>query len=126
MKKITGKQRLALPLLASGMSGTASALAAGVRASTVSEWRNQPHFIAELNRLRGPAFQNLPDGVKQKLTGKQAKALPLLASGMTQAATALAVGVKASTVSEWMCHQPHFLAALARLRDQATPVSNVA
>ncbi len=119
MKKITGKMRLALPLLASGLTGAATALAVGVKASTVSEWRNQPHFLAELNRLRGPAFQNLPDGIK--LTAKQAVALPLLASGMNGTDTAIAVGVQASTVSEWRCHQPHFVAALEHFRrDQAT------
>jgi hypothetical protein len=53
-------------------------------------------------------------------TPKQAKALPLLASGMTGAATALAVGCKASTVSDWLHNNEAFVNELERLREQAT------
>ncbi len=51
-KNITGKQRLSLPMLASGMTAVATANAVGVWPSTISEWRNQPHFVAALEKLR--------------------------------------------------------------------------
>lgn len=56
--------------------------------------------------------------MSKRLTQKQSKALPLLAAGMTGAATAETVGVKASTVSEWINHCPAFAVELDRLRDQ--------
>lgn len=58
--------------------------------------------------------------MKPKWTPKQAKALPLLASGMTGVATALAVGCKASTVSDWLNNNPAFVTELERLRENAT------
>ena len=58
--------------------------------------------------------------MKKRLTPKQSKALPLLASGMTGVETAKIVGVKPSTVSEWLHHCPPFSAELDRLRDQIT------
>lgn len=58
--------------------------------------------------------------MKSLWTPKQAKALPLLASGMTGVATALAVGCKASTVSEWLHNNEAFVTELERLREQAS------
>ena len=58
--------------------------------------------------------------MKPLWTPKQAKALPLLASGMTGVVTALAVGCKASTVSEWLNNNEAFTNELERLREQAT------
>lgn len=58
--------------------------------------------------------------MKPLWTPKQAKALPLLASGLTGVATAQAVGCKASTVSEWLHNNQAFVTELERLRDQAT------
>ncbi|MES2952200.1 MAG: hypothetical protein V4858_27050 [Pseudomonadota bacterium] len=58
--------------------------------------------------------------MKPAWTPKQGKALPLLASGMTGAATALAVGCKASTVSDWLNNNPAFVAELERLRGEVT------
>lgn len=58
--------------------------------------------------------------MKPLWTSKQAKALPLLASGMTGVATAQAVGCKASTVSEWLHNKEAFVNELERLREQAT------
>jgi hypothetical protein len=55
--------------------------------------------------------------MKSKVTAKQTRALPLLASGMSGAETAKIVGVKASTVSEWLNHCPDFIDALEGLRD---------
>jgi hypothetical protein len=55
--------------------------------------------------------------MKPRLTGKMRKALPLLASGLSGVATAEAVGVKPSTVSEWLNHCPDFIDALEGLRD---------
>jgi hypothetical protein len=55
--------------------------------------------------------------MKPRLTGKMRKALPLLASGLSGVATAEAVGVKPSTVSEWLNHCPDFIGALEGLRD---------
>ena len=57
--------------------------------------------------------------MKPLWTAKQAKALPLLASGMTGVATAQAVGCKASTVSDWLHNNEAFGTELERLRDQA-------
>lgn len=59
----------------------------------------------------------------QQLTQKQATALPLLARGMSGAECAKTVGVKASTVSEWMNHSSQFSGALAGLRDQINGAS---
>lgn len=56
--------------------------------------------------------------MKRQFTAKQARALTLLASGMTGTATAKAVGVKESTVSHWRNHCPSFATELGRLRDQ--------
>lgn len=58
--------------------------------------------------------------MKRRITGKMRKALPLLASGMTGAATALAVGVQASTVSEWLNHHESFQEELECLREAVT------
>ncbi len=58
--------------------------------------------------------------MKPLWTPKQAKALPLLASGMTGVATAQAVGCKASTVSDWLHNNQAFVNELERLREQAT------
>jgi hypothetical protein len=52
-----------------------------------------------------------------KITAKQTNALPLLASGLSGAETAKIVGVKPSTVSEWLNHCPAFMDALDVLRD---------
>lgn len=57
--------------------------------------------------------------MKPLWTPKQAKALPLLASGMTGVATAQAVGCKASTVSNWLHNNQAFVTELERLREQA-------
>ena len=58
--------------------------------------------------------------MKPQWTPKQAKALPLLASGMTGVATALAVGCKASTVSDWLHNNAAFVNELERLREQVS------
>lgn len=58
--------------------------------------------------------------MKPKWTPKQAKALPLLASGMTGVATAQSVGCKASTVSDWLNNNQAFVTELERLREHAT------
>jgi hypothetical protein len=58
--------------------------------------------------------------MKPLWTPKQAKALPLLASGMTGVATAQAVGCKASTVSDWLHNNAAFVSELEQLRGQAT------
>lgn len=55
--------------------------------------------------------------MKPRLTGKMRKALPLLASGLSGVATAKAVGVKPSTVSEWLNHCPDFIESLEELRE---------
>jgi hypothetical protein len=55
--------------------------------------------------------------MKGKITAKQTRALPLLASGLSGAETAKIVGVKASTISEWLNHCPDFIDALEGLRD---------
>ena len=54
MKRLwTAKQAKALPLLASGMSGVATAQVVGCNASTISEWLHNDHaFASELDRLR--------------------------------------------------------------------------
>jgi hypothetical protein len=56
----------------------------------------------------------------KRITPKQVKALPLLAGGMSGVQTAKIVGVKASTVSEWLNHCPLFIAELERLREWST------
>lgn len=58
-----------------------------------------------------------------KLTTKQLLALPILASGATGVECSKLVGVKASTVSEWVNHCPTFVAELDRLREQVTKES---
>ena len=55
--------------------------------------------------------------MKSKITAKQTRALPLLASGVSGLEAAKIVGVKASTVSEWLNHCPDFIDALERLRE---------
>jgi transposase len=55
--------------------------------------------------------------MKSKITAKQTRALPLLASGMSGADAAKIVGVKPSTISEWLNHCPDFIDALEGLRD---------
>lgn len=55
--------------------------------------------------------------MKNRITAKQIRALPLLAAGTSGAETAKIVGVKPSTVSEWLNHCPHFIEALDELRD---------
>ena len=56
MAKLTTKQLLALPLLASGATGMATAKAVSVKESTVSFWLNHnPDFVSELERLREQA-----------------------------------------------------------------------
>ena len=56
----------------------------------------------------------------KRLTPKQQKALPLLASGMTGIECAKIVGVKPPTVSDWINHCPAFAAALEKLRGQVS------
>ena len=56
----------------------------------------------------------------KRITPKQVKALPLLAGGMSGVQTAKIVGVKSSTVSEWLNHCPAFVAELERLREWST------
>jgi transposase-like protein len=58
--------------------------------------------------------------MKRRFTAKQARALSLIASGMTGAATAKSVGVKESTVSYWRNHTPDFAEELQKLQDQST------
>jgi len=48
-KKLNGNQQLAIQLLASGKAGKAVAQELGIRNETLSRWRNQPQFQAELN-----------------------------------------------------------------------------
>ena len=52
------------------------------------------------------------------ITPNQLRALPLLATGMSGAEVAKAVGVKPSTVSGWLHHCPDFMAELDRCREQ--------
>ncbi|MBK8889513.1 MAG: helix-turn-helix domain-containing protein [Dechloromonas sp.] len=52
----------------------------------------------------------------KKPTSKQTRALPLLASGLSGAETAKIVGVKPSTVSQWLNHCPDFMESLEELR----------
>lgn len=57
-KQLTQKQLSALPLLAGGLAGSETAKLVGVKASTVSEWRNHcPAFSTELDRLREKVSQ---------------------------------------------------------------------
>ena len=56
--------------------------------------------------------------MKNAITPKQLQALPLLATGMSGAAVAKAVGVKPCTVSVWLHHSPDFMAELDRCRQQ--------
>lgn len=57
--------------------------------------------------------------MKKRLTQKQVQALPFLVAGMKGAEVAKQVGVKASTVSEWINHCPSFALELKRLRDES-------
>lgn len=66
---MTTKQRLALPLLVSGMTGSAVAKAIGVKASTVSGWLHHcPAFMAELDRCRDHAIREAMDQLGGTLT----------------------------------------------------------
>lgn len=48
-KKLNENQQLAIQLLASGKAGKAVAQELEIRNETLSRWRNQPQFQAELN-----------------------------------------------------------------------------
>lgn len=56
--------------------------------------------------------------MKPLWTAKQAKALPLLASGMSGVATAQVVGCNASTISDWLNNNQVFVNELERLQEQ--------
>ena len=57
-----------------------------------------------------------PEAVLNMLTSKQQLALPLILSGMSSLEVSKNIGVKASTVSEWLHHSPAFKNELAALR----------
>ncbi|BCR05316.1 hypothetical protein DESUT3_23850 [Desulfuromonas versatilis] len=52
MNKLTSKQIKALPLMAQGMSGVDVAKEVSVTPQTVSGWKNDPEFMANLNSIR--------------------------------------------------------------------------
>ena len=56
--------------------------------------------------------------MKKRITRKQAISLPLLAAGTSGVETAKIIGVKPSTVSVWLNHNPEFILALNELRDE--------
>jgi predicted transcriptional regulator len=53
-----------------------------------------------------------PEAILSTLTPKQQLALPLILSGMSSLEVSKKVGVKASTVSEWLHHSPSFKEAI--------------
>ena len=67
--KLTTKQTLALPLLASGMSGVETAKATGIHSTTISEWlNNDAYFISEVERFREKATSNALAQLQATLT----------------------------------------------------------
>jgi len=59
-----------------------------------------------------------PEAISNMLTPKQQLALPLILSGMSSSQVSKNVGVKASTVSEWLHHSPAFKSELAARRQE--------
>lgn len=59
-----------------------------------------------------------PEAILIKLTSKQHAALPLIASGMSSLEVSKSIGVKASTISEWLHHSPQFIQALTEIRSE--------
>lgn len=57
-----------------------------------------------------------PEAVLNMLTPKQQLALPLILSGQSNLEVSKNIGVKASTVSEWLHHSPAFKKELEALR----------
>ena len=57
--------------------------------------------------------------MSNELTSKQARALPLLVLGETAVAVAKQVGVKASTISQWVNHDLRLQEALDGERQHA-------
>lgn len=54
-----------------------------------------------------------PEAIQNVLTPKQQLALPLILSGMSSLEVSKKIGVKPSTISEWLHHSPAFKNELA-------------
>ena len=65
------QQLNSIDLLVTGKSGVETAREVGVTQETVSRWRSNPYYIAELNRRRNESWS----GIQDRLIGLAGKAL---------------------------------------------------
>lgn len=58
------------------------------------------------------------EAILNKLTSKQQQALPLILSGMSSLQVSEKIGVKASTISEWLHHSHAFKEVIFQIRSE--------
>lgn len=66
--KLPAKQNLAVALLASGKKGCEVASELKVTPQTISEWKRQPEFVAELNKLQMEGIRAARTKIQQSAT----------------------------------------------------------
>lgn len=66
--KLPAKQNLAVVLLASGKTGRAVASELSITPQTISEWKRQPEFVAELNKLQMEGVRAARTKIQQSAT----------------------------------------------------------
>ena len=79
--KISLKQHRAIPLLASGKTCREVAAELDVTPQTISEWKRQPAFVAEINKLR----KEVIDAARAKLQQSTTEAVDELLKLMHEA-----------------------------------------
>ena len=66
--KLPAKQNLAVALLASGKKGCEVASELSITPQTISEWKRQPAFVAELNKLQMEGVRAARTKIQQSAT----------------------------------------------------------